>query len=115
MSNSCHFIGETKEHVNVNRVPIEQVLPLHQGDEITSTVKWHKYPISCIRTFLLFKQFKFVEGGQAIMSLQALEPSETELRLHIDVYSAQTGISRFEITDIVITLIVIFAYHSRFK
>lgn len=29
------------------------------------------------------------------MSLQTLESSESAIRVHIDVYSAQTGISRF--------------------
>ncbi len=33
-------------------------------------------------------------GGKAIMSLQASEPAESQVRLHIDVFSAQTGISR---------------------
>ena len=36
-------------------------------------------------------------GGHALMSLQALEPAESPVRLHIDVYSAQTGISRFQL------------------
>ena len=34
-------------------------------------------------------------GGKAIMSLQAMESPESQVRLHIDVYSAQTGISRW--------------------
>ena len=32
------------------------------------------------------------------MSLQTLELSETDVRLHIDIYSAQTGISRCAIS-----------------
>jgi hypothetical protein len=33
-------------------------------------------------------------GGEAIMVLQNVEPADSQVRLHIDVFSAQTGISR---------------------
>lgn len=46
-------------------------------------------------SFFLYVSMNNYPGGEAMMKLHQIKSDSDPLRVHIDVYNAQTGISRF--------------------
>ena len=62
---------------------------------ISVAVIFHIVVNGVTSTGMLIASSKNYPGGNALLKLQDIEPATSKVNLHIDVYAAQTGISRF--------------------